>query len=144
MIKMMITFAAAIRDLDVSPEPVGLACVADKRPGLIGEGRERDRRPGTNDLNRLFRCFHDNERVTLPMTQIMKIAVASVMRLDETCRVEPSSLDVDLCMLLSRDRNDPRNKAGNDPRVPLFIAADSDERPARRQSFPGGRERAKP
>jgi len=74
-----------------------------KRLGLIGKGTERDRRPSTDELNRLFRCFDDNERLTTPMTRIVKFAVATAMRLDEICRVEWTDLDVDRRMLLIRD-----------------------------------------
>ncbi|MDJ1007459.1 MAG: hypothetical protein QNJ13_06495 [Paracoccaceae bacterium] len=44
MIKRVITHAAAVHGLDISPEPVDLARVALKRLGLIGKGTERDRR----------------------------------------------------------------------------------------------------
>ena len=71
VIKMIITHAAAVHGLDISPEPVDLARVTLKRLGLIGKGTERDRRPTTDELNRLFRCFDDNERLTLPRTRIV-------------------------------------------------------------------------
>ena len=126
VIKMIISHAAAVHGLDISPEPVDLARVALKRLGVIGKGTERDRRPRTDELNRLFRCFDDNERLTLPMTRIVKFAVATAMRLDEICRVEWTDLDVDRRMLLIRDRKDPRNKTGNDQRIPLFAATGFD------------------
>ncbi|MEL6296838.1 MAG: site-specific integrase, partial [Pseudomonadota bacterium] len=71
VIKMIITHAAAVHGLDISPEPVDLTRVALKRLGLIGKGAERDRRPTTDELNRLFRCFDDNERLTTPMTRVV-------------------------------------------------------------------------
>ena len=77
--KMIITHAAAVHGLDISSEPVDLARVALKRLGLIGKGTERDRRPTKDELNRLFRCFDDNERLTLPMTRIVQFAVATAM-----------------------------------------------------------------
>ncbi|AAV95648.1 site-specific recombinase, phage integrase family [Ruegeria pomeroyi DSS-3] len=123
---MIVTHAAAVHGLDTSPEPVDLARVALKRLGLIGKGTERDRHPTTDELNRLFRCFDDNERLTLPMTRIVKFAVATAMRLDEICRVEWADLDVDHRTLLIRDRKDPRNKTGNDQRIPLFAATGFD------------------
>ena len=122
VIKMIITHSAAVHGLDISPEPVDLACVVLKRLGLIGKGTERDRRPTKDELNRLFRCFDDNERLTLPMTRIVKFAMATAMRLDEICRVAWTDLDVDRRMLMIRDRKDPRNKTGNDQRTPLFAA----------------------
>ena len=126
VIKRVITHAAAVHGLDISPEPVDLARVALKRLGLIGKGKERDRRPTTDELNRRFLCFDDNERLTLPMTRIVKLAVVTAMRLDEICWVEWSDLDVDRRMRLIRDREDPRNKTGNDQRIPLFAATGFD------------------
>lgn len=116
------THAAAVHGLDISSEPVDLARIALKRLGLTGKGTERDRRPTKEELNRLFRCFDDNERLTLPMTRIVKFAIATAMRLDEICHVEWRDLDVERRMLLIRDRKDPRNKTGNDQRIPLFDA----------------------
>lgn len=124
--KMIINHAAAVHGLDISSEPVDLALVALKRLGLIGKGTERDRRPTKDELNRLFRCFDYNERLTLPMTRIVQFAVATAMRLDEICRVEWMDLDLDRRMLLIRDRKDPRNKTGNDQRIPLFAATGFD------------------
>ena len=120
VIKMIITHAASVHGLGISPEPVDLAHVALKRHGLIGKGTELDQRPSTDKLNRLFRCFDDNERLTTPMTRIVKFAVATAMRLDENCRVEWSDLDVDRRMLMIRDRKNPRNKTGNDQRIPVL------------------------
>lgn len=128
VIKMIITHAAAVHGFDISPEPVDLARVALKRLGLIGKCTERDRRPTTDELNRLFRCFDDNERLTLPMTRIVKFAVATAMRLDEICRVAWTDLDVDRRMLMIRERKDPRNKTGNNQRIPLFAATGCDAR----------------
>lgn len=126
VIKMIITHAAAVHGFDISSEPIDLARIALIRLGLIGKGTERDRRPTRDELNRLFRCFDDNERLTLPMTRIVQFAVASAMRLDEICRVEWRDLDVERRMLLIRDRKDPRKKTGNDKRILLFDATGFD------------------
>ncbi|MDA7429768.1 hypothetical protein PGB28_14970 [Primorskyibacter aestuariivivens] len=68
------------------------------------------------------------------MTRIVKFAVATAtaMRLDEICRVEWTDLDVDRRMLMIRDRKDPRNKTGNDQRMPLFAATGFDAWPRSR------------
>ncbi len=126
VIKTIITHAAAVHGLDVSPEPVDLARVALKRLGLIGKGTERDRRPSSEELNRLFQCFDDNKRLTLPMSRIVKFAVATAMRLDEICRIEWTDLDINHKMLLIRDRKDPRHKTGNSQRIPLFAVSGYD------------------
>jgi len=54
----------------------------------------------------------------------VKLAVATAMRLDEICRVEWADLDVDRRMLMIRDRKDPRNKTGNDQRIPMVASTD--------------------
>lgn len=126
VIKMILTHAAAVHGLEIRIEGVDLARVALKRLGLIGKGIERDRRPTTAELGRLFRCFDENTRLTMPMTRIVQFAIATAMRLDEICRADWSDLDIDRRMLLIRDRKDPRNKAGNDQRIPLFAATGFD------------------
>lgn len=126
VIKMILTHAAAVHGLEIRVEGVDLARVALKRLGLIGKGIERDRRPTTAELGRLFRCLDENARLTMPMTRIVQFAIATAMRLDEICRADWSDLDIDRRMLLIRDRKDPRNKAGNDQRIPLFAATGFD------------------
>lgn len=122
VIKMILTHAAAVHGLEISPEAVDLARVALKRLGLIGKGVERDRRPTSSELNRLFRRFDENARLTLPMTRIVQFAIA--LRRDEICRADWR--DLDRRMLLIRDRKDPRNKTGNDQRIALFAATGFD------------------
>jgi integrase len=126
VIKMILTHAAAVHGLEISAECVDLARIALKRLGLIGKGVERDRRPTAAELQRLFRCFDENARLTIPMTRIVQFAVATAMRLDEICRVEWGDLDRERRMLMIRDRKDPRNKAGNDQRIPLLAATGFD------------------
>lgn len=100
--------AAAVHGIEISPESVDLAKVALKRRGLTGEGIERDRRPTSAELNRLFRCFDDNARLTMPMTLIVQFAIVTALRLDEICRVDWSDLDVGRRTLLIRDRKYPK------------------------------------
>ncbi len=49
-IKLELSHAVAVHDLEISIEPVLLACTALKQLGLIGKGRERDRRPTEDEL----------------------------------------------------------------------------------------------
>ncbi len=51
-------------------------------------------------MNRLFRCFDTNQRLTVLMTRIAKFAVATTMRFDEICRAEWTDLDVDCRYIL--------------------------------------------
>lgn len=119
-IKLVLSHAAAIHGMDVSIEPVQLARIALKRLGLIGKGKERDRRPTEEELKGLFAHFDCNPRQFIPMSRIIKFAIATAMRQEEICRVTWSDLNVQSKMLTIRDRKDPREKKGNDQRIPLL------------------------
>jgi integrase len=93
IIKRILTHAAAVRWLEIRVEGGYLAYVARMRLGPIGKGIERDRRPTTAELSRLFRCLGEDARLTMPMTRIVQFAIATAMRLDEICRADWSHLD---------------------------------------------------
>lgn len=125
-IKLVIAHAAAVHGLEVSVEPVQMARIALKRLGLIGKGRERDRRPTEDELKRLFAHFDGNPRQFIPMSRIIKFAIATAMRQEEICRVTWSDLNLRTKMLTIRDRKDPREKKGNDQRIPLLAVSGYD------------------
>ena len=104
----------------VPVEPVDLARIALKRLGLVGKGNERDRRPTDDELTKLIAHFDGNPRQIIPMGRIIKFAVATAMRQEEICRVTWSDLNTRTKMLTIRDRKDPREKKGNDQRIPLL------------------------
>lgn len=122
----VLTHAAAMHGLQVNTEAVRLARVALRRMGAIGRGQERDRRPTEDELKALFEHFDDNTRNTMPMTTITKFAIATAMRLDEIVRIEWRHLDPRTRTILVENRKDPRNKDGNDQRVPLLAATGYD------------------
>lgn len=126
MIKLVLTHAAAIHGLAVRPDQVDLARTALKRLGLVGQGRERDRRPTQEELDALVGRLERNPRQTTPIGRIIRFAVATAMRQDEIMRVVWSDVDPRTRMLTIRDRKDPREKKGNDQRIPLFAACGYD------------------
>ncbi len=119
-IKLVIGHAAAVHGIDVSIEPVQLARMALKRLGLVGKGNERDRRPTEDELKKLFAHFDGNDRQIIPMGRIIKFAIATAMRQEEIFRVTWSDFNARTKMLTIRDRKDPRQKNGNDQRIPLL------------------------
>lgn len=125
-IKTIITHAAAVHGLAVSPEAVDLARTALKHLGLIGKGRSRDRRPTAEELTRILDYFEANPRQTIPLARICRFAVATAMRQEEICRIRWSDLDETTRTVLIRDRKDPRDKDGNDQRIPLLAATGFD------------------
>ena len=60
------------------------------------------------------------------MARIVKFAIATAMRQSEICSIEWSDIDERKRTVLVRDRKDPRNKDGNDQRVPLVDLAGYD------------------
>lgn len=119
-IRLVLSHAAAVHGLSVSVEPVDQARIALKRLGLIGKSNERDRRPTEDELTKLFTDFDGNDRLTIPMARIVKFAIATAMRQEEICRVTWDDLNTRTKMLMIRDRKDPREKKGNDQRIPLL------------------------
>jgi hypothetical protein len=119
-IGLVVSHAAAVHGLPISTEQVGLARIALKRLGLVGKGMERDRRPTEREVENLIALFEADERQIIPVGRIIQSAIATAMRLDEVCRVDWADVNERTRMLLVRDRKDPRNKQGNDQRIPLF------------------------
>lgn len=122
----VMTHAAAVHGLQVNTEAVKLARTALSRLGLVGASKERDRRPTQGELERLFAHFDANPRNTIPMTRIVKFAIATAMRIDEIFRIEWKTLDERTRTVLVPNRKDPRKKDGNDQRVPLLAVTGFD------------------
>jgi integrase len=125
-IKLVLSHAAAVHGLAVPVEPVDLARIALRRLGLVGKSNERDRRPTDEELEQLFGQFDGNARNTIPMSRIVKFAIATAMRQEEICRVTWDDLNTRTKMLTIRDRKDPREKKGNDQRIPLLSVSGYD------------------
>ncbi|MDO8912207.1 MAG: site-specific integrase [Phenylobacterium sp.] len=119
-IRLVLSHAAAVHGIAASAEPVDQARIALKRLGLVGKSNERDRRPTEDELTKLFAEFDGNDRLTIPMSRIVKFAIATAMRQEEICRVTWDDLNTRTRMLMIRDRKDPREKKGNDQRIPLL------------------------
>lgn len=120
-IKLVLAHAAAAHGLAVQVEPVDLARIALKRLHLIGKGQECDRRPTQEEPDKLIVHFGGNPRQVAPVARIIRFAVGTAMRQDEICRVTWSDVDSQSKMLTIRDRKDPRNKSGNNQRIPLLL-----------------------
>ena len=125
-IKLVMSHAAAVHGLSVSVEPIDMARFALKRLGLVGKGAERDRRPTDDEIERLVVHFEANPRQVIPMGQVIRFAIATAMRQEEIFRVVWDDFVVRTKMLTIRDRKDPREKRGNDQRIPLLSVSGYD------------------
>jgi integrase len=120
MIRLVISHAAAVHGLPVSTEQVDLARIALKRLGLVGKSNERSRRPTEEELRKLFEHFDAIRRPCIPMSRVIRFAIATAMRQEEIFRVTWDDYSPRTKMLLIRDRKDPREKKGNHQRIPLL------------------------
>ncbi|CAN5214619.1 site-specific integrase [soil metagenome] len=120
VIRLVLQHANAVHGLSVSTEPVDLARYALKRLGLVGKSEERDRRPTEDEIAALITHFETGAPRTIPMGRIIRFAIATAMRQDEIFRVVWDDLNTRTKMLTIRDRKDPRQKKGNDQRIPLL------------------------
>lgn len=125
-IRTLLADGAAIHGLPFSPEPVDLARIALTRPGLVGKGIERDRRPMDDELAALFNHFDSNPRLNIPMSRIVRFAIATAMRQDEICRVVWPDFNPQRKVLTIKDRKDPRDKKGNHQTIPLLAVSGYD------------------
>lgn len=125
-LKTVISHAAAVHGIAISPESIDLARLALKRLGIIGKGHARTRRPTKTELDQIIAHLESNPRQTIPMGRVIRFAVASAMRQDEICRIEWSDVDATTRIVVVRDRKDPRDKSGNDQKVPLLAATGFD------------------
>jgi integrase len=116
----MLTHAAAVHGIAVSPEEVRLARVALKRLDLVGNASERDRRPTQIELDDLICYFDEKPRQLIPVGRMIRFAVATAMRQEEICKITWDDVDIRNGMVTVRDRKDPRKKDGNNQRVPLL------------------------
>jgi hypothetical protein len=57
---------------------------------------------------------------SIPMSRIIRFAVATAMRQEEICKIEWDDVDIDKRMVTVKDRKDPRKKDGNHQRVPML------------------------
>lgn len=119
-IKLVVAHAAAVHGLAVSIEQVELARYALKRLGLIGKSNERDRRPTEEELRALFDHFDGIRRKSIPMSRVIRFAIATAMRQEEIFRVTWDDYNPQTKMLTIRNRKDPRSKKGNHQRIPLL------------------------
>lgn len=119
-IRTILVHAAAVHGLEVPTENVILARVALNRLSLTGKGQERDRRPAQDEIDRILQYSDDNMRQVVPLSRIIKFAIATAMRQDEICCLLKADVNLSTGLALVRDRKDPRRKSGNHQKVPLL------------------------
>lgn len=88
--------------------------------GLSPKSTERDRRPTEAELKLLCTYYSNNKRQKVPMTDLIKFATSTAMRLGEIIGLKWSDLNTEHRTIIIRNRKHPSEKEGNDQEVPLL------------------------
>jgi integrase len=94
--------------------------------GLSGKSNNRDRRVKTDEIVALTAHFRGKNRGFIPMADIIEFALATGMRLGEICRIRWEDHEPEGRIILIRDRKHPKDKIGNNQRVPLLTVTGFD------------------
>ena len=108
------------RQLDIDPHLATDARKALKHRGLNTRSVERDREPTDAELARLYAHWAANPRMRTDMEKLVRFKLATSMRIGEVTSLQLEDIDRKHRTVVIRDRKDPRNKRGNDQRVPLL------------------------
>ncbi|MCK0744146.1 tyrosine-type recombinase/integrase [Chromohalobacter nigrandesensis] len=91
--------------------------------GLIGKSKSRDRRPESEEIEKLRAYFQRSQKIRpsaiIPMEDIMDFAIASSRRQEEITRLTWDDLDTQAMTCWVRDAKHPREKWGNHKRFKL-------------------------
>lgn len=116
-------FAENHNGIPVHPETVSEARLLLVKHGLIGRGKQRERRPTSDELDRLLAHFRKrmaHHSSLIPMADIVEFAVYSAMRQGEITRILWADVDENRQTVIIRDRKSPTQKQGNDQTIPLL------------------------
>jgi integrase len=104
---------------DVNPNVAREARSSLKHRKLDTRSQLRERIPTQEELVALYKLWDENPRQQIPMSRLVKFALASAMRQSEICRIQIEDVDFESKTVLIRQRKDPKRKTSNDQIVPL-------------------------
>lgn len=91
-----------------------------RRQGLVGSAIKRERRPTADELDRICNYLDKRQRVSIPVSTIVRFAVASAMRLNEIMSIRWEDFDPVKKTVVIRSRKHPFMKSSNHQTVPLL------------------------
>ncbi len=120
----VLKLAKSLGKVSVGHEPVLEARTGLRHWKLVAKSRKRDRRPTTEELDRLHAYFQAGAwRSTIPMSDIVEFAIATGRRESEITRLLWSDIDPLKQTAVIRDVKHPRKKDGNHKCFPLLGTA---------------------
>ncbi len=115
----VLKWARYTRKLDVDPDLAKDARAALTTARIDTRSQERDRIPTPGELDRIITHLEAKSRQKIPMSQMIRFAASSGMRLGEICRIRIEDVNWNEKAVLIRQRKDPKRKVRNDQLVPL-------------------------
>lgn len=94
-----------------------------KAAGIVGQGKERDRRLEPGEYRKLLTWFRRYDRTrskSVKIAPLFRFSVRMPLRLGESCRINWPETDHKKRTTMIRDRKDPKEKKGNDQIVPIL------------------------
>ena len=117
-LRLVLRYAAALWDVQIDHAGIDKASVILRQERLTGSANKRTRRPTADELQRLYDYFDSRSgHAQIPMSDIVRFAIASTRRCDEITRLEWATLG-DKTVLVPAVKH-PKLKTGNDKRARL-------------------------
>lgn len=102
------------------PDAIGAARPTLHHLHLIEPGNKRDRRPSTDEIEKIFAWFAEHPERQQAMPDLLRVAMQCAFRRGELFRLRWDDVDVERHLALVRDRKHPRQKMGNNEWIPLI------------------------
>jgi len=116
----ILQFGKHARPLNIDSNLAKEARAALAYRGINTRPAERSREPNADELDKLFAYWKDKgTRQKIPMETIVRLALATTMRLSEICGLRLEGIDRDNKTVIIRQRKHPTKKTQNDQLVPL-------------------------
>lgn len=123
LISGVLKWAKFSRQIDVNVELVRDARRSLTASKITTTSSERDRYITNHEIGLIRGAFQQQQKLKLPMIDLMEFALETAMRLGEIVRIEHEDLHHNAGTILIKDRKDPKRKEGNHMRVPLSSKA---------------------
>lgn len=116
-IDAVLKHARDMLDINIDLQPIQSMKKNLASNGNIGRSDQRDRRPTDEELASLFNYFDNSSASTIPMSRIIKFAIATAMRQGEICKAKWDDFDEGKSTLVIREGKNPNKMV--DRTIPL-------------------------
>ena len=116
-IDAVLKHARDMRDINIDLQPIQSIKKTLSSNGNIGKSNQRDRRPTEDELTYLFDYFDKDNVSNIPMSRIIKFAIATAMRLGEICTTKWDDFNEAKSTLIIREGKNPNKMI--DKTIPL-------------------------